>query len=120
MNMKKFAFLIITLVLIVPFSIHAQSDKNKKTETVEIHTSAICGMCKERLEKNLAFEKGVKAVELNEETKVISITYKKGKNDKENLKKAITKIGYDADDLPADQEAHDKLPDCCQQGNEPH
>ncbi len=118
--MKKIALIIISIVLIVPISVFAQDGKKKKTETVEIQTSAICDMCKERLEKNLAFEKGVKAVELNEETKVISITYKKGKNDKESLKKAITKIGYDADDLPADQEAHDKLPDCCQQGNEPH
>ncbi len=118
--MKKLALIMISLLLIIPFSLFAQGDKKKKTETVEIQTSAICGMCKERLEKNLAFEKGVKAVELNVETKVISITYKKGKNDKESLKKAITKIGYDADDLPADQEAHDKLPDCCQQGNEPH
>jgi cation transport ATPase len=120
MIMKKLTLIMISLVLIVPISVFAQGDKKKKTETVEIQTSAICGMCKERLEKNLAFEKGVKAVELNEEIKVISITYKKGKNDKESLKKAITKIGYDADDLPANQEAHDKLPECCQQGNEPH
>jgi cation transport ATPase len=94
--------------------------KDDKFETVSIKTSAICSMCKERLEKNLAFEKGVRSVSLDDKTKVITIEYRKGRNNKENLKKAISKIGYDADDLPADQKAHDRLPACCQKGNEPH
>jgi len=117
----KYLFRIIVLSLVLlPVVLLAEDGKKKKTETVEIQTSAICGDCKVRLEKSLAFEKGVRAVELDEETKIISITYKIGKNDKESLKKAITKIGYDADEMPADQEAHDKLPACCQKGNEPH
>lgn len=94
--------------------------ENDKFETVSIKTSAVCGMCKERLEKNLAFEKGVRSVSLDDKTKVITIEYRKGRNNKERLKTAITKIGYDADDLPADQKAHDRLPACCQKGNEPH
>ncbi|PKP51921.1 MAG: MerP protein [Bacteroidetes bacterium HGW-Bacteroidetes-1] len=91
-----------------------------KTEKVEIQTSAICGMCKDRLEKNMAFEKGVKSVSLDEETKIITIEFRTRKNDKEKLKKAITKVGYDADDLPADKKAYDRLPACCQKGNDPH
>ncbi len=96
------------------------SPSDNRFETVSIKTSAVCGMCKERLEKNLAFEKGVRSVSLDDKTKIITIEYRKGRNNKENLKKAITKIGYDADDLPADQKAHDRLPACCQKGNEPH
>ena len=68
----------------------------------------------------MAFEKGVKSVSLYDETKVLTIEYRNGKTYKEKLKKAITKIGYDADDLPADQKAHDRLPACCKKGNEPH
>ncbi|MBZ0242006.1 MAG: heavy-metal-associated domain-containing protein [Bacteroidales bacterium] len=118
--MKHLLNIIVLSLVLLPVVLLAEDGKKKKTETVEIQTSAICGDCKVRLEKNLAFEKGVRAVELDEETKIISITYKIGKNDKESLKKAITKIGYDADEMPADQEAHDKLPACCQKGNEPH
>ena len=36
------------------------------------------------------------------------------------LKKAVTKVGYDADDLPADPKAYDDLPKCCKKDNEPH
>lgn len=89
-------------------------------DTVQIQTSAICGDCKERLEHNIAFEKGVKYVELDDETKVLTIVYKTNKNDKEKLKIAVTKVGYDADDLPADPKAYNRLPDCCKKDNEPH
>lgn len=118
--MKHLFNIIILSLVLLPVVLMAEDGKKKKTETVKIQTSAICGDCKVRLEKNLAFEKGVRAVELDEKTKIITITYKTGKNSKESLKEAITKIGYDADEMAADQEAHDKLPDCCQKGNVPH
>ncbi len=87
--MKHLIKIILLSLMLLPIALVAQDGKKKKkTETVEIQTSAICGDCKVRLEKNLAFEKGVRAVELDEETKIISITYKIGKNDKESLKKS--------------------------------
>ena len=36
------------------------SPLDDKEKEVKIKTSAICGMCKARIERNLAFEKGVK------------------------------------------------------------
>ncbi len=97
-----------------------KSKKNKKLVTVEIQTSAVCGMCKERLEHDLAFEKGVKFVELNDETKVLTIKFKEGKNTKEKLKIAVTKVGYDADDLIAEEKAYNALPACCKKDVAPH
>jgi hypothetical protein len=40
----------------------------KSIETVEIQTSAVCDMCKETIEKQLAFTKGVTAAELDVKT----------------------------------------------------
>ena len=118
--MKIFKFLLVVVMSHLFGYASVAQDVDGKTEKVEIKTSAICGMCKDRLEKNIAFEKGVKSVTLNEETKVLTIEFKTGKNSKDKLKKAITKLGYDADDLPADQKAHDRLPACCQKGSKPH
>jgi len=81
--------------------------------TVKIKTSAICGMCKDRLEHNMKFEKGVKDVHLDLKTKELTIVFKSKKNNLENLRKAITKIGYSADGVPADKKAFDKLEGCC-------
>ena len=94
--------------------------KESKYDTVQIQTSAVCKMCKERLEHDLAFEKGVTAVELDIETKVLTIVYKKSKTTEKDLRVAVTMVGYDADDMLADQKAHDKLPACCQKGVDPH
>jgi copper chaperone CopZ len=98
----------------------SQDEKEKKVKEIEIKTSAQCEMCKERIEKNMAFEKGVKAVELDLETKVLTVKYKTDKTDPEKLREAVSKIGYDADDVAANPEAYEKLPECCKKGGHDH
>lgn len=85
----------------------------KKTETIVIKTSVVCDMCKERIEKNLIFEKGVKEVVVDISAKTITVKFKSDKTNADSIKHAIVKLGYRADDLPADPEAFKKLPDCC-------
>lgn len=112
---------LVTLILFAGLMTSAQEkEKPKKMEEIKIQTSAICGMCKERIEHNLAFEKGVTSVSLDNETKIVTVGYKPKKTNPDKIRKAISEIGYDADDVAADQEAHDKLPKCCQKGNKPH
>ena len=41
-------------------------------------------------------------------------------NPVEKLKKAISLIGYDADEVIADTKAHDALPGCCQKSADAH
>lgn len=111
----------ISLLMLLAFNTRVMGqEKAARTETVKIQTSAICEQCKERLEHNIAFEKGVKAVNLDLETKVLTVEYKAGKNSRDKLKKAVTKIGYDADDLEADPKAYAKLPACCKKDAAPH
>ncbi|MBS4056097.1 MAG: cation transporter [Bacteroidetes bacterium] len=111
----------VSLLMLLAYNTRVMGqEKPASTETVKIKTSAICEQCKERLEHNMAFEKGVKAVNLDIETKVLTIEFKAGKNSKEKLKKAVTKIGYDADELEADPKAYAKLPTCCKKDAAPH
>ncbi|MPR35884.1 heavy-metal-associated domain-containing protein [Salmonirosea aquatica] len=83
-------------------------------KVVKIKTSAICEMCKERLERNLGLSKGVKESNLNLDDKVMTVKYNPKKTDVASIKETIVKTGYDADEVVADQKAHDKLPKCCQ------
>jgi periplasmic mercuric ion binding protein len=115
--------LIIVVILFTGLMGRSQEEfgKNQKKDAeVKIQTSAQCGMCKERIEKSMVFEKGVKALTLDLETKILTVTYNEKKTDPEKLRKAITKIGYDADDLEAEPSAYDKLPDCCKKGGHDH
>ena len=95
-------------------------EKSKNTEELKIQTSAVCGMCKERIEHNLGFEKGIKSVSLDDETKVVTVGYNPKKTNPDDIRDAISKIGYDADDVAADPVAYEKLPGCCKKGNAAH
>ncbi len=101
------------------FSFTAVAQKTPTAQT-QIQTSAICGMCKTTLEKAMAYEKGVKAAELDVESKVLTVVYYPGKTSVDKLRQAIARTGYDADSVPADSRAHDRLPDCCQRTAAPH
>ena len=100
-------------------TMQAQEDEPKEKE-IKIQTSAICGMCEERIESNMAYEKGVKSVVLDDKTKIVTIMYKTDKTDPDKLRKAISKLGYDADDVEADPKAYAKLPPCCKTDVAPH
>lgn len=91
----------------------AVADGNKIT----IQTSAICEMCKEALEYDMAFEKGVKEATLNLDDKVLTILYNPKKTDAEKLRERITKVGYHADWQERDSVAYEKLPFCCRDGS---
>lgn len=87
---------------------------------VKIKTSAVCDMCKETIEHDLLFEKGVKKVTLDLDTKVVTVVYNPKKTNEEKIRIAITKIGYDADDIPADSTSYSKLPNCCKKDAPEH
>ncbi len=80
--------------------------------SVEIKTSAQCGMCKTALEKRLSKMPEVEAVDLNLETQIFTITFQHG-GDTDFYKKTISLLGYDADEIPANAKAYAKLPACC-------
>ena len=84
---------------------------------IEIKTSAICEMCQYALEKDLAFEKGVKEATLNLDDKVMTVLYNPKKTDAQTIRKRITMVGYHADTLARNAIAYDKLPMCCKDGS---
>ena len=90
------------------------------TTTAQFKTSAVCDMCKARIEKSLAYEKGVQSAVLDVPSKVLTVTYRADKTTPEALRTAVQKTGYDADELPADARAYNRLPDCCKKTNATH
>ena len=108
----KLFMLMIALLPMMSFGQEAA----KKIETVTIQTSAECGMCKKRLEEGLNYTKGIKYAELDLATKKIEVRYVTSKISLKEVKEAIAKIGYDADEVKAMPEAVEKLPACCKPG----
>ncbi|WP_310587144.1 heavy-metal-associated domain-containing protein [Tellurirhabdus bombi] len=109
--------LALSLLMVVNVFALAVNDDDKE---VKLKTSAKCEMCKERIEHDLAFTKGIKGAVLNLDDKVVTVKYNPKKTNVEKIKASVAKIGYDADEVVADQKAHDKLPKCCQKSTPEH
>lgn len=111
----------ITLIALTTlFSVNVTAQKTKETKEITIKTSAQCNMCKAALEKAMAYEKGVKSSNLDVKTATLTVVYKPSKTNKENILKAISKTGYDANGIEADKKAYENLPDCCKKGGMDH
>jgi periplasmic mercuric ion binding protein len=114
---------IITITLITLttlFTINVTGQEVKKTAEITIKTSAQCDQCKQRIEKALAYEKGIVSSKLDVPTASITVIYKPTKTNPETIKKVVSKLGYDADDIKADEKAYKELPGCCQKGGMEH
>ncbi len=98
---------------------NAMNAQDGKYEVIRIKTSSQCEMCKERIEETLAFEKGVKSSELDLDTKIVTVSYSTKKTSPEKIRMAISKAGYDADDVKANPRAYSKLPGCCKKPEDP-
>ncbi|MBX2954013.1 MAG: heavy-metal-associated domain-containing protein [Leadbetterella sp.] len=107
------------LTLVLALTLGASAQKHK-TDEVSFASSVKCGMCKKTVESNLGKEKGVQAVNVDLKDHTINVVYNPKKVSKDELKDKISKIGYDADEVVADQKAHDALPGCCQKTAKAH
>jgi periplasmic mercuric ion binding protein len=105
--MKK---LFAALLLVFSFGV---AMAQKDTQTIKIKTSAVCDMCKAKIERDLAFEKGVVSSDLDIDSQILTVNFKPGKTNPEKIKKAISKVGYDADEIQADLKSYEKLDACC-------
>ena|ERR1044072_5760895 len=105
----------ITIVLLAMLFAPATASAQKaKQDTVKIKTSAECEMCKTKVETEVGRMKGVKSATLDLSTQVLTVVYNPAKTDPAKIRTVISNIGYDADDVKANNRAQQKLPKCCQ------
>ncbi|MBL7950673.1 MAG: heavy-metal-associated domain-containing protein [Flavobacteriales bacterium] len=114
--MKKLillSFLFATTTLVAQEK-QPEQPADKNLAQLDIRTSTVCDMCEKTIEENLIYEKGVKKVDVDLAKSEIHVQYDPRKNDPDALRKAVSKMGYMADDIPGDEAAFKKLPLCCQ------
>lgn len=94
----KKKFLLLALLLLSPFIFHlsplsaAKADKQVVVLSCDLH----CQGCIDKIMKNIAFEKGVKDLVCDLDTKTVTVTYDANKTDVPTLLKAFEKIGKPA------------------------
>ena len=97
-------FIKITLIAVIAMFIgvnaYASQDEKKKANVEEVTfvTNIDCKNCVKKVEAKLPYEKGVKDLKVNLEEKTIYFKFDNKKTTKENLQKAIEKLGYAAEE----------------------
>lgn len=108
--MKKIVF---TLLAFLGLTIASQA-QTKPVLTATIKTpNALCLQCKERIEAYLKRYDGVLETNVNFRKGETRVKYVTDRTDIEQIKTAIANCGYDADDVPAAEDAYDRLPKTC-------
>ena len=92
-------FLVIMICSVFAFSTgFAQDTKKNERETVTFSVKNMsCDNCVKKIEKNIAFEKGVTDLQCELSTKTAKVTYRTDKTTEQQLAAAFKKIGYEVE-----------------------
>ncbi len=106
------------LLFITSLSVHAQDEvastkDNSKNEAIELQVSGVCGMCETRIETAVYDIKGVKSVEWDQDSGILTTVVKKNKVTKQQIADALAAVGHSSELAKAKKEAYDELPGCC-------
>lgn len=72
-----------------------------------------CQVCKDRIEKRLFKEPGISAIKADYHKHTVAVTFMSDRTNIENIKTSLANLGYNADDVTAD-DAYKTLPKTCQ------
>ena len=97
------------------FGIMACSSEGEKHADVTL-SSVQCGMCKKTIESGMAKVDGISKFDVDLNTKVGHVTYKASAIELAAIEKAISALGYQANNTEADPIVYQNLPDCCKIG----
>lgn len=101
--MKK--LIVLNVVLFTMLFTDKTFAQKQRTQTVSIRTSAECAICKKKIETLLYNENGVKKANADLETKTVTVTFDSRKISEDNIRMIISNAGYDADSIPANNKA---------------
>ena len=102
------------LGLLATGTVFISSAQVKSVQTAKIKTPTIgCEDCKTRIETYLKRYDGVLSVVVNWRQKNVTVKYITDRVNIEEIKTAISNCGYDADDIPANEDSYKRLPKTC-------
>ena len=101
--MKRLSFIIFAL----SFSA-ALFAKDIKTVVLKTQPEMHCANCEKKIKDNIRFEKGIKFIQTDLDSKTITIEYDAEKTNVDNIIKGFKKIKYEASEVKKDKERKQK------------
>jgi mercuric ion binding protein len=118
-HQKQFKMKTIILTIALATVAAFASAQVASKQTIIIKTKIYCDHCEkcetcgQKFAHDIPFIKGVSDYKFDTKAQTITLTYNPKKTTPDALRKAISLIGYDADNVKADAKAVEKLDGCC-------
>ncbi|HOV35873.1 MAG TPA: heavy-metal-associated domain-containing protein [Dysgonamonadaceae bacterium] len=90
--MKRMSVLFLILVLTTGIGWAQTPKKQTKKEVVRVKLDDMCDHCVKKIDSNIAFEKGVTALDYDRPNNTVNVTYRTDKTDTTKLRKAFEKV----------------------------
>ena len=133
-NLMIIFFLTLSIQLIA--SIEVQAAKSSRFAEISfVHESDIllqnavkdtsitvygnCSSCKKAIEKAVKSVDGVKTASWDKKKKILSIQYDLSETSLNTIEKAIIDIGYDTENMRAEESVYNELHECCKYDRKP-
>lgn len=108
---QSMKFIAVSLLMFLVTSGFAQF---KKPVVVQIKTpQAACVECKDKIEKFMKYEEGIAKIVVDIRKKITTVTFLSDRTNIENIKTTLANLGFDADEVTANEETYKRLPLCC-------
>ncbi len=110
----------VVLTVLLMATMQVANAQDGKIKTIDIKTTISCDHCTkcESCDRNIfdrvkTNTKGVRSIKVNAEKNIITVKYNSEKTTLEDIEKAITMAGYQANDRQPTAEAYNQLDGCC-------
>jgi copper chaperone CopZ len=95
------------------FSVGLAQQQKVSGKAVIKTPTVLCDKCKDRVVFFISHEEGVTSVKVDIKRKTTTVTWLNDRTTLENIKVAIANLGFDADDIEAEESAFKRLPKDC-------
>ena len=112
MKVAALLFLSFFCLVNVGFAQYQQSQKVSGKAVIKTPT-ILCEKCQEKVEFFISHTEGVTSVAVSIRKKTTTVTWLNDRTTLENIKTAIANLGFDADDIEAEEYAFKRLPKEC-------
>lgn len=115
MSYHKIMKKLIKAVLFIMFLVSSAFAQQKNTGKAVISVpGAHCEYCKKRIENYVSRSYGITGIIVDLKKKTATVTWLPDRTNIEEVKTYIANVGYDADDVTAEETAYILLPKACQ------
>jgi periplasmic mercuric ion binding protein len=106
-------FLQTTIIALLAFCFTATAQQKVAGKAIIKTPGMHCDLDKDKIEKSLFKQYGITSYKANLKLKNITVTWLTDRTDIEQIKTMIANVGYDADDVTAEESVQKKLPEGC-------